>query len=305
MSGDLTETAQFVQSSRSLDRGAALSLLQSLLLFTGQVSFDLPEFSQEPASEFPVSKYGALSVFFWARNWRWKSLAEGGAGDVNRTGGVGGEEEGAARERLEPEDGQEAGYRFRAFAGGYERVEGALARLESSGFYWAALSGAEASWRLAGQPVGTFLLRDSADPRHLFTLSVRTEAGITNLRVRQRRPAGSGEVEGERGGAFYLETEGGGPATPAATYDCVVKLADHYVRLSGQGAALVRRQGGRGRGHHPLPLLLRRPLLCKVPALQDLCRRALNLHLAGVGRDARGRLEALPLPSSLRDSLRD
>ncbi|XP_041035998.1 suppressor of cytokine signaling 3-like, partial [Carcharodon carcharias] len=210
-------------------------------------------------------------------------------------------------ERLEPGDvpaptalaSLESGYRFRAFAGGFERVEGALARLESSGFYWAALSGAEATWRLSRQPVGTFLLRDSADPRHLFTLSVRTEAGITNLRVRQRRASASGE-----GGAFYLETEGGGPAAPAAAYNCVVKLADHYVRLSGEGAALVRRQGGRGRGHDPLPLLLRRPLLCKVATLQDLCRRALNLHLAA-GRGARERLEALPLPSSLRDTLRD
>ncbi|XP_078064775.1 suppressor of cytokine signaling 3-like, partial [Mustelus asterias] len=200
-------------------------------------------------------------------------------------------------EKLEPEDDRpaaapvspEAGYRFKAFAGDLGRVESALARLESSGFYWAALSGAEAKGRLSGQPVGTFLLRDSADPRHLFTLSVRTVEGITNLRVRQRRAPGTG-------GAFYLETEGGGPATPAAAYDCVVKLADHYVRLSGAGPAFYRGCGG-GRGQGAAPLLLRQPLLCKVPALQDLCRRALNLQPAG------GQLDTLALPSGLRHAI--
>ncbi|GCB73730.1 hypothetical protein scyTo_0002811 [Scyliorhinus torazame] len=257
--------------------------------------------------------YVEVRCFNFTWNWQWKSLAKGTtASDGDAKGGnqlppcgVGrGWGSGGPRraERLESEDGQapaaltglEAGYRFKAFSGDLGRVEGALERLESSGFYWAALSGSEAKERLSGQPVGTFLLRDSADPRHLFTLSVRTETGITNLRVCQRQAPAPG------GGTFYLETEGGGtPASPspeAVAYNCVVKLADYYVRLSGAGAALYRR---RGRGQDPMPLLLRRPLLCKVPALQDLCRRALNLQLSS------GDLEALPLPSSLREGLRD
>ncbi|XP_067881989.1 suppressor of cytokine signaling 3-like [Heterodontus francisci] len=211
--------------------------------------------------------------------------AEGGNGEGGKT--------------TEPD----ASYRFKAFAGDFGRVESALERLEASGFYWAALSGGEARSRLAGQRVGTFLLRDSSDPRHLFTLSVRTEAGITNLRVRQRRGPGAG-------GSFYLEAEGssgpgggGGGAVATATYNCVVRLVDHYVRLSGEaGKELCCR--GDGGGQQLVPLVLRRPLLCKVPALQDLCRRALDLRLA-LGPRSRAQLETLPLPKGLIDTLGD
>uniref|UniRef100_A0A674K1H3 SH2 domain-containing protein n=1 Tax=Terrapene triunguis TaxID=2587831 RepID=A0A674K1H3_9SAUR len=42
------------------------------------------------------------------------------------------------------------------------------------GFYWGSLSGAEAKRLLSPHPPGAFLVRDSSDHRHLFTLSLRT-----------------------------------------------------------------------------------------------------------------------------------
>uniref|UniRef100_A0A8C8SSD2 Suppressor of cytokine signaling 1 n=1 Tax=Pelusios castaneus TaxID=367368 RepID=A0A8C8SSD2_9SAUR len=142
---------------------------------------------------------------------------------------------------------------------------GALERLEASGFYWGSLSGAEAKRLLSPHPPGAFLVRDSSDHRHLFTLSLRTAAGITNLRIQQQ------------GAAFHLETLPGSPRPPAFT--CVVQLVEHY-----------------------LPLALARPLRCKVASLQELCRRAVRASIR-VGTEGPD-LEGLPVPRAVRNSLR-
>lgn len=176
-------------------------------------------------------------------------------------------------------------YHYRSFCGDFERVETALERLEASGFYWGSLSGAEAKRLLSPHPPGAFLVRDSSDHRHLFTLSLRTGAGITNLRIQQQ------------GAAFHLETQPGAPCPPAFT--CVVQLVEHYLGRAGHpgGPCYLEAQGSR-----PEPLALARPLRCKVASLQELCRRAVRASVrAGTeGPD----LEGLPVPRALRNSLR-
>uniref|UniRef100_H9GQS4 Uncharacterized protein n=1 Tax=Anolis carolinensis TaxID=28377 RepID=H9GQS4_ANOCA len=154
-------------------------------------------------------------------------------------------------------------YHFKSFCGEFERVESALERLEASGYYWGSLSGAEAKRLLTSQLPGVFLVRDSSDHHHLFTLSVRTTTGITNLRIQQQ------------GSAFHLEALPGAGHPPA--FCCVVQLVEHYLCL---GA----------------------PLRCKVPTLQELCRRAVRTSVQGRG-DLRARLQGLPVPQGLLNSL--
>ncbi|XP_072513121.1 suppressor of cytokine signaling 1b [Salminus brasiliensis] len=55
--------------------------------------------------------------------------------------------------------------------------------LARSGFYWGPLDVDEAHARLAGLPVGTFLIRDSTQTDIFFTLSYRAEDGPTSVRV--------------------------------------------------------------------------------------------------------------------------
>ncbi|XP_064415723.1 suppressor of cytokine signaling 3-like [Latimeria chalumnae] len=180
-----------------------------------------------------------------------------------------------------------ASYHYKAFSGEYQRVEGALERLEASGYYWGALSGSEAKQLLTSQAVGTFLIRDSSDHHHLFTLSVRTEAGITNLRIKQK------------GCTFYLETDSRAKQPP--TFECVVRLVCHYMRLTAEGSAgrnLCRIEGK----ETVVPLTLTRPLLSKVTTLQHLCRNAVLRNVCPEG--AGGGVEDLPVPRLLRNALK-
>ncbi|KYO44410.1 suppressor of cytokine signaling 3-like [Alligator mississippiensis] len=174
-------------------------------------------------------------------------------------------------------------YHYKSFCGDFERVETVLERLEASGFYWGSLSGTEAKRLLSPHPPGAFLVRDSSDHRHLFTLSLRTGTGITNLRIQQR------------GTAFHLETLPGAPPPPA--FACVVQLVEHYLAQGRHGGpCYLEAQGGA-----PVPLALARPLRCKVPSLQELCRRAVRASVrAGSGEHD---LEGLPVPRALRNSL--
>ncbi|KFZ51971.1 Suppressor of cytokine signaling 3, partial [Antrostomus carolinensis] len=65
----------------------------------------------------------------------------------------------------------------------YQLVVNTVRKLQESGFYWSTVTGGEANLLLSTEPAGTFLIRDSSDQRHFFTLSVKTESGTKNLRI--------------------------------------------------------------------------------------------------------------------------
>ncbi|KAE8284192.1 Suppressor of cytokine signaling 3 [Larimichthys crocea] len=69
----------------------------------------------------------------------------------------------------------------------YQQVMHALRKLQESGFYWGPVGGREASSMLRSEPPGTFLIRDSSDHHHFFTLSVQTARGTKNLRIHRGR----------------------------------------------------------------------------------------------------------------------
>uniref|UniRef100_A0A4X1US31 Suppressor of cytokine signaling 3 n=3 Tax=Sus scrofa TaxID=9823 RepID=A0A4X1US31_PIG len=175
----------------------------------------------------------------------------------------------------------------------YQLVVNAVRKLQESGFYWSAVTGGEANLLLSAEPAGTFLIRDSSDQRHFFTLSVKTQSGTKNLRIQCE------------GGSFSLQSD---PRStqPVPRFDCVLKLVHHYMPPSGapsfsspptepssSPSSEVPEQppaqplpGGPPRrayyiysGGEKIPLVLSRPLSSNVATLQHLCRKTVNGHL--------------------------
>nr|XP_057924327.1 suppressor of cytokine signaling 3b [Doryrhamphus excisus]XP_057924329.1 suppressor of cytokine signaling 3b [Doryrhamphus excisus]XP_057924330.1 suppressor of cytokine signaling 3b [Doryrhamphus excisus] len=169
----------------------------------------------------------------------------------------------------------------------YQQVMRALGKLQESGFYWGAVGGREASSLLRSEPPGTFLIRDSSDHHHFFTLSVQTSRGTKNLRIHSEA------------GGFFLQPDSQCTQRPPQ-FDCVLKLIAHYMgkgpdggELKGRGVYLIHTGGER------IPLEMRRPLLNSLSSLQHMCRRTLNNQ--GLG----GSQQVQQLPHTLRDFLEE
>ncbi|XP_058140797.1 suppressor of cytokine signaling 3 [Dasypus novemcinctus] len=187
----------------------------------------------------------------------------------------------------------------------YQLVVNAVRKLQESGFYWSAVTGGEANLLLSAEPAGTFLIRDSSDQRHFFTLSVKTQSGTKNLRIQCE------------GGSFSLQSD---PRStqPVPRFDCVLKLVHHYMPPSGapsptpepssspsevpeQPPAQTRGMPARRAyyiysGGEKIPLVLSRPLSSNVATLQHLCRKTVNGHLDSYEK-------ATQLPGPIREFL--
>ncbi|XP_076154704.1 LOW QUALITY PROTEIN: suppressor of cytokine signaling 3b [Alosa pseudoharengus] len=187
-------------------------------------------------------------------------------------------------------------HRYKTFSSHlqYQLVLSAARKLQESGFYWSSMGGKEASSLLNAEPAGTFLVRDSSDHRHFFTLSVKTVTGTKNLRIQCDACS------------FYLQTD---PcdAQKVPHFDCVLKLIHHYMPTTPpppppplpsaasvptapqQAAAAAAAAGPADRaggstyfiysGGEKVPLELLRPLTCSMSTLQHLCRKTVNGHL--------------------------
>ncbi|XP_035253039.1 suppressor of cytokine signaling 1a [Anguilla anguilla] len=81
--------------------------------------------------------------------------------------------------------------------------------LETSGFYWGPMAVEEAHARLKGEPLGTFLVRDSRQKDVFFTLSYRSSSGPVSIRI---------IFQGSR---FSLTGS-------KETFDSLFKLLEHY-----------------------------------------------------------------------------
>ncbi|XP_075701829.1 suppressor of cytokine signaling 3 [Rhinoderma darwinii] len=167
--------------------------------------------------------------------------------------------------------------------GEYNLVLSAVHKLQESGFYWSTVTGSQANLLLRTEPAGTFLIRDSSDNRHFFTLSVKTESGTKNLRI-QCEPCG-----------FSLQTD---PRSlqPVPRFDCVLKLLRHYMSTKDSGSA--KKSYYIYSGVERVPLLLSRPLSSSVSSLQHLCRKAVNGQL-----EEYSAREQLPMP--IKDFLQE
>ncbi|XP_035255018.1 suppressor of cytokine signaling 3-like [Anguilla rostrata] len=173
-------------------------------------------------------------------------------------------------------------YRYKTFSSKlqHQLILSAVRKLQESGFYWGTISGKEANGLLAAEPAGTFLIRDSSDNRHFFTLSVKTASGTKNLRIQCDSCS------------FFLQTDPKS-AQSVPRFDCVLKLVHHYMPPKGGPA------GGNGAratyfihsGGEKIPLELLRPLSTGMSSLQHLCRKTVNGHL-----DMSSKRDQLPHP---------
>ncbi|XP_037552030.1 suppressor of cytokine signaling 2 [Nematolebias whitei] len=148
-------------------------------------------------------------------------------------------------------------------------------------WYWGSVTANEAKEILQDASEGTFLLRDSSQRDYLFTISAMTSAGPTNLRIEYKH------------GKFKLDSVV--LVKPRLRqFDSVVHLVEHYVQLSRiRDKAPPTTAGPNG----TVQLLLTHPVYTTTPALQHLCRIAINRTTQQV--------QNLPIPNRLKDYLMD
>ena len=151
-----------------------------------------------------------------------------------------------------------------------KRLAEVVRRLESSCWYWGAMDSRQAMQKLKHQPIGTYLLRDSSDSRHLFTLSVRTAKGMTNVRILFKR------------GRFSMDSIDTVDKN-VPNFDCVLKLIYYYARVSNNldGRKVLAKESKEIESNttdtaQEIPFVLKKPLFIKPATLKHLSRTAVN-----------------------------
>ncbi|KAM9326511.1 suppressor of cytokine signaling 1-like [Gastrophryne carolinensis] len=141
-------------------------------------------------------------------------------------------------------------------------VEKSVATLQESGFYWGPLSTIEAHAILSKHTTGTFLVRDSSQGNHLFSVSIKMESGPVSVRILFYK------------GKFWLRE---------LFSECPVRLLELAVEKS-KHSPLCCQNG--------IKLILSKPLRrTRILTLQQLCRKCIVSHY---GRDGLSRLSIQP-----------
>ncbi|XP_066447620.1 suppressor of cytokine signaling 2 [Eleutherodactylus coqui] len=156
-----------------------------------------------------------------------------------------------------------------------QRIAMSMGELRRSGWYWGQMTVNEAKEKLQDAPEGTFLVRDSSHTDYLLTISVKTSAGPTNLRIEYKE------------GKFRLDSVVC-VRSRLKQFDSVVHLIEYYVLLSKNKRIETE----------PLPnrtvhLWLVKPLYTSTPSLQHFCRMAVN--------KCTNKIHELPLPMRLKE----
>ena len=157
-----------------------------------------------------------------------------------------------------------------------------LFKLSKYGWYWGPITRAEAEERLAGQPDGAFLLRDSSDDRYLLSLSFRSDGKTLHTRIEHCNGLFS----------FYAHPESEG-------YSSVVDLIERSMSDSQSGVFCYSR--ARTPGSPSFPVRLARPVsrFTYVRSLQYLCRFVIRQHTRV------DYIQKLPLPTSIKGWLEE
>ncbi|TRY68720.1 hypothetical protein TCAL_04662 [Tigriopus californicus] len=165
-------------------------------------------------------------------------------------------------------------------------------RLEQSHWYYPKLKWDSSSDLLANASPGTFLVRDSADPRFLFSLSVqRSSEGPTSVRIHFR------------GGKFRLDAEES-IRNLMPEFASVVDLIEYYLSMSSAPTADMEKKKQvwiDNIGKLSSPICLKRPLYNKVPSLAHFARLSINRQKTDVNK--LNSHEQLQLPTKLVDYL--
>ncbi|KAM3598332.1 uncharacterized protein V6R79_016786 [Siganus canaliculatus] len=158
-----------------------------------------------------------------------------------------------------------------------------LRELEKCGWYWGPMNWEDAEMKLKGKPDGSFLVRDSSDPRYILSLSFRSQSVTHHTRMEHYR------------GTFSLWCH------PKFEDRChsVVEFIERAIMHSKNGKFLYFLRS-RVPGLPPTPVQLLYPVsrFSSVKSLQHLCRFCIR-QLVRIDH-----IQELPLPRPLISYLR-
>ncbi|XP_051796810.1 LOW QUALITY PROTEIN: suppressor of cytokine signaling 7-like [Acanthochromis polyacanthus] len=158
-----------------------------------------------------------------------------------------------------------------------------LRELEKCGWYWGPMNWEDAEMKLKGKPDGSFLVRDSSDPRYILSLSFRSQGVTHHTRMEHYR------------GTFSLWCH------PKFEDRChsVVEFIERAIMHSKNGKFLYFLRS-RVPGKPPTPVQLLYPVsrFSSVKSLQHLCRFCIR-QLVRIDH-----IQELPLPTPLIAYLR-
>lgn len=162
-----------------------------------------------------------------------------------------------------------------------------------AGWYWGAITAAQAHAALQEAQEGAFLVRDSSHPLYMLTLSVRTARGPTSIRIQYS------------GAQFLLDSSSGARAS-LSSFPSVPSLVQHYMGTERKAEERkVEEQAAPAKPSElsiqetSVVLKLKRAVYKpqSLPSLQHLTRLVINRHTECA--------EQLPLPKPLLRYLRE
>lgn len=145
-----------------------------------------------------------------------------------------------------------------------------LRRLKMCDWYWGDMSSQEANDILKDGLNGSFIVRDSNDACHLFTLSLKENNFVISVRVTFSR------------GQFKLDSC---RQEDCPSFDSVVDLIDYYLESETHTFYVTVPELGE------FPVTLKHPIIKELSTLQHLCRKNIVSCCKTVQR-----LKELPLP---------
>lgn len=158
-------------------------------------------------------------------------------------------------------------------------------------FYFSSVGSSEAKQLLKHCAVGTYIVRNSSDPRYLYTISVKTKRGPTSIRVCYEY------------GHFSLDADERSK-NQMPKFETLLHLIDFYVRRSEKKADQCRFLDKNGK--KDLPIVLIEPRRHSAPSLKHLTRTLINRSLPSTkSADLPGMVEKLPLPKPLKNFVND